>query len=154
MSAILGMTHARCCFRLPSTLTNTCSLEVNLTINGRNLRLSACPLIISTTIHPINFTLSGNITEDPRECGVKCGVAWMSSSRESGKQQYLRASYQPVPNRHVLNRLRNSSAWNAASLIYGLYTHLLCGSSLPYTYCSVIRHTCVTYKCNKRDYKL
>ncbi len=33
--------------------------------------LSVCPSIISTTVHPIDFTLVGCVAEDPRKCNVK-----------------------------------------------------------------------------------
>ncbi len=75
----------------------------HLTVNGRCICLSVCPLIISTTIHPINYTLCGCIVQHPRKCSVECEVVWMSSSPESCKQQCRRSSYRPVRNRPVLN---------------------------------------------------
>ncbi len=54
--------------------------------------VSVCPLIVSTTVHPIDFTLGGCLAEDSRKCSVEsqeCEVVWMSGSRESCKQQHV-----------------------------------------------------------------
>ncbi len=40
-----------------------------------------CPLHISRTVHSINFTLGGCISEEPEERGVKCEVDQMNGSR-------------------------------------------------------------------------
>ncbi len=66
--------------------------------------LSVCPSSISTTVHPIDFTLGGYIAEDSKKCSVECQVAWMSGSQEICNQQYQRTSNRPVPNSRVLNR--------------------------------------------------
>ncbi len=74
-----------------------------LTINRRSLCLSVClSFDFLTTIHPIGFIVGGCIARVPRKCSAECEVVWMSSSRESCKQQYKRPSNQPIPNRHAL----------------------------------------------------
>jgi len=61
-----------------------------------------CPSIFLTTTNPIEFTLGGCIAEDPRKCGVECGVVWVSNSQEScHQQQYQRPRNCPVSNRHM-----------------------------------------------------
>ncbi len=48
----------------------------NMDFNWINLFcfLSVCPLIISTNVYPIDFTLGGCIADDPRECSVAFGA--------------------------------------------------------------------------------
>ncbi len=71
--------------------------------------VSVCPSIISTAVHPINFTLGWCIAEDPRKSSVECQVVWMSGSPESCTQQYRRPRNQPIPNSNVLDRHQTSN---------------------------------------------
>ncbi len=61
-----------------------------LTINGRSLCLSICPSIISTTVHPTDFTLGGRISE---YCSTECEVVWMSISRKAARSNTRGITY-------------------------------------------------------------
>ena len=49
--------------------------------------LYVCPSIFLTTVHLIDFTLTGCIAEDLRNCSVECEVVWLSSSQEACSEQ-------------------------------------------------------------------
>ena len=64
------------------------------------------PLILSTSVHTIDFLLAGWTSEDPRKRSVECEVVRRSGSLEFGEQrpQRLQAIGTPGAGLLVLNR--------------------------------------------------
>lgn len=72
-SVSLVLYHPKPACTIPEPTWN--SAIVNLTVKERIfVCLSACPLIFSTTAHPIDFMLGVCIAEGPRKCSVECEV--------------------------------------------------------------------------------
>ncbi len=94
----------------------------HLNINARNLCLSVCSSIISTTVHPIGSTLGVHIAEDPRKCSVKCEVFRMSGSLEKRETWPCRALQLTDEQLYwirgqAINPLRTGMCWTGTALV-------------------------------------
>ncbi len=104
--AIMALREAGCADKSTFIIVISSSTLLHPHVGPSNYKWkeSVCHSIISTTIHPIDFTLGRCIAEDPRKCSFKCEDVWVRGSWETCKQQYWRSSNRPVPNRHVFEQ--------------------------------------------------